>query len=56
MTTEQEAKDLDRDEWWECPVCGGQTETDIEGDGPDRYCTECDWSVRIPRQDEVDTT
>jgi len=38
-------------DWWDCPVCGGQTEVDTDpADGePDRYCTECDWSSRIPR-------
>jgi rubredoxin len=44
----------ERDSWWECPKCGGQTETDAGGDGPDRFCPDCGWSYRIPRVDELD--
>jgi hypothetical protein len=42
------------DDWWNCPKCGEMTETDPGGDGPDRYCTACDWSYRIPRMEGED--
>lgn len=39
------------EDWWKCPKCGGQTELNDhpEPPEPDRYCTECDWSVSIAR-------
>jgi len=42
------------DLWWSCPDCGGRTETDVGGDGPDRFCTDCDWSVTIGRPEDFD--
>lgn len=42
------------EKWWSCPVCGGQTKTDVDGDGPDRYCTQCDWSATIARPEDFD--
>ncbi|MFY4814511.1 hypothetical protein ACOJIV_17710 [Haloarcula sp. AONF1] len=41
------------DDWWFCPECGEQTHTNPSEDGPDRYCSHCDWSVTIPKPEEM---
>lgn len=40
------------DDWWDCPACGADTQINRGDDGPNRYCTDCDWSVTIPRPDD----
>lgn len=43
----------DRSDWWKCLDCGASTVVNRDPDEgePDRYCPDCGWSVRIPRQE-----